>query len=121
MPEPRWGEVWDVDFGVPSGHERGATRPAVVVSADWFNKTRAELHLVIPFSSTIRQIGTHWKVEPPEGGLDSPSDAMCEHLRSVAADRFVERRGKLEPTTMEELMKRLKVLLLMGRKGANDP
>jgi mRNA interferase MazF len=115
---PRWGEVWDVDFGVPKGHQQGAHRPAVVVSSDWFNKTRAELHIVVPFSSTIRSVGTHLKVEPPEGGLDAVSDAMSEHIRSVSADRFTHKRGDLQPRTMEELMKRLKVLLLMGSKGA---
>ena len=118
MAEPKWGEVWDVDFGVPKGHEQGAQRPAVVVSSDWFNKTRAELHVVVPFSKTIRQIGTHLKVEPPEGGLDVTSDAMSEHIRSVSADRLVQKRGDLDRNTMEELMKRLKVLLLMGPKGA---
>jgi mRNA interferase MazF len=118
MPEQRWGEVWDVDFGIPKGHEQGAQRPAVVVSSDWFNKTRAELHVVVPFSKKIREIGTHLKIEPPEGGLDVTSDAMCEHIRSVSADRFANKRGDLEPTTMDELMKRLKVLLLIGPKGA---
>jgi mRNA interferase MazF len=118
VADPRWGEVWNVDFGVPKGHEQGAERPAVVVSSDWFNKTKAELHVVVPFSKTIRAIGTHFKVDPPEGGLDVPSDAMCEHIRSVSADRFASKRGALEGETMDELVKRLKVLLLMGQKGA---
>ena len=118
MAEPRWSEVWNVDFGVSKGHEQGAQRPAVVVSSDWFNKTRAELHVVVPFSKAIRQIGTHLKVEAPEGGLEVTSDAMSEHIRSVSADRFLQKRGNLDPKTMEELMKRLKVLLLMGPKGA---
>lgn len=118
MSYPRWGEVWDVDFGVPKGHEQGAQRPAVVISSDWFNKTKAELHVVVPLSSKIRSIGTHWKIDPPEGGLDIASDAMCEHVRSVSADRFTKKRGDLDRKTMEELIKRLKVLLLMGAKGA---
>lgn len=118
MTDPRWGEVWNVDFGVPKGHEQGAERPAVVISSDWFNKTKAELHVVVPFSKTIRKIGTHFQVDPPEGGLDVPSDAMCEHIRSVSADRFASKRGALDSRTMDELVKRLKVLLLMGPKGA---
>jgi mRNA-degrading endonuclease toxin of MazEF toxin-antitoxin module len=43
---------------------------------------------------------------------------MCEHIRSVSADRFVRKRGVLRDQTMDEVMKRLKVLLLLGRKGA---
>ena len=42
---------------------------------------------------------------------------MCEHIRSVSADRFINKRGVLEDETMDEVMKRLKVLLLLGRKG----
>ena len=118
MADARWGEVWNVDFGVPKGHEQGAERPAVVVSSDWFNKTKAELHVVVPLSSKIRAIGTHFRIDPPEGGLDVPSDAMCEHIRSVSADRFASKRGALDVKTMDELVKRLKVLLLMGSKGA---
>lgn len=118
MADPLWGEVWNVDFGVPKGHEQGAERPAVVVSSDWFNKTKAELHVVVPLSSKIRSIGTHFRIDPPEGGVDVPSDAMCEHIRSVSADRFASKRGALDVKTMDELIKRLKVLLLMGQKGA---
>lgn len=114
---PQWAQVWDVDFGTPKGHEQGSRRPALVVSSDWFNRTKAELHVVVPLSSRIRVMGTHLTIEPPEGGLDVPSDVMCEHIRAVSADRFITKRGELRDETMEELMKRLKVLLLLGRKG----
>jgi mRNA interferase MazF len=117
MP-PKWGEVWNVDFGNPIGHEQGAHRPAVIVSSDWFNGTKAELHVVVPVSKTIRaKIGTHLQVHPPDGGLDVPSDVMCEHIRAVSVDRFTKRRGVLSDQTMDEVMKRLKVLLMLGRKG----
>ena len=116
----RWGEVWDVDFGNPIGHEQGAHRPAVVVSSDWFNLTKAELHVVVPVSKTIRaNIGTHLTVHPPEGGLDVASDVMCEHIRAVSVERFTKCRGVLDEQTMDEVMKRLKVLLMLGRKGVS--
>lgn len=112
MSTPRWGEVWDVDFGNPIGHEQGLKRPAVVVSADWFNETRAELHFVVPISKTLRGIGTHYRIDSPAGGLEVDSEAMCEHLRSVAIERFVKKRGELERSQMDELAKRIKLLIL---------
>jgi mRNA interferase MazF len=113
MSAPHWAEVWDVDFGNPLGHEQGRQRPAVVVSADWFNDTRAELHFVVPISSTLRgNIGTHFRIDAPSGGLDVDSEAMCEHLRSVSAERFVQKRGVLEREQMDELTKRIKLLIL---------
>jgi mRNA interferase MazF len=114
VPPPRWGEVWTVDLGEPIGHEQGRQRPAVVVSSDWFNETRAELHVVLPLSTKLRQLGTHLLIDPPEGGLDEPSDVMCEHIRAVSRERLLARRGKLDEATMVEVLKRLKVLLLLG-------
>jgi mRNA interferase MazF len=116
---PRWGEIWEVDFGVPIGHEQGKRRPALVVSSDWFNRTRAELVVVCPLSTRLHEVGTHVRVDPPEGGLDTSSDVMIEHLRSVASERLVSDtpRGTLEAVTMEDVVKRLKVLMLLGRRG----
>lgn len=116
MPEPRWADVWDVDFGEPIGHEQGKLRPAVVVSSDWFNQTKANVHTVVPFTTTLREIATHYRVEPPEGGLERPSMALCEQIRTASVHRFANRRGRLDQTTMDEIVKRLKVLLLVGAK-----
>jgi mRNA interferase MazF len=116
VPGPRWSEVWDVDFGAPLGHEQGKRRPALVVSADWFNETRAELVIVAPLSSTIRPLGTHVRLDPPEGGVDAASDIMCEHIRSVSLDRLVVRRARVRERTMDEVLKRIKVLLLLGSR-----
>jgi mRNA interferase MazF len=113
---PKWSEVWDVDFGTPVGHEQAKQRPALVVSSDWFNETRAELHVVVPFSTSLRALGTHYQIDPPEGGLDAPSMALCEQVRAVSAERFATQRGKVEPQTMDEIMKRLKVLFFMGSR-----
>jgi mRNA interferase MazF len=113
MSAPRWSEVWDVDFGNPVGHEQGNQRPAVVVSADWFNATRAELHLVVPISKTLRgNIGTHYRINAPDGGLDVDSEAMSEHLRSVSEKRFIKKRGELDRSQMDEITKRIKLLIL---------
>lgn len=113
MSAPRWAEVWDVDFGNPVGHEQGKQRPAVVVGADWFNETRAELHFVVPISSTLRgNIGTHYRIDAPAGGLNVDSEAMCEHLRSVSTERFISKRGELERSQMDEITKRIKLLIL---------
>jgi mRNA interferase MazF len=117
VPSPRWGEIWNVDFGVPLGHEQGKSRPALVVSSDWFNDSRAELLVVLPLSTTIRDLGMHYRVDPPEGGIDRPSDIMCEHVRSVSLVRFGSKRGEVTKGTMEEVLKRLKVLLLLGARA----
>ena len=116
---PRWAEIWNVDFGVPIGHEQGKRRPALVVSSDWFNRTRAERVVLCPLSTTIRPIGTHVRIDPPEGGVDRPSDIMVEHVRSVALDRLTgpAPKGAVSDEVMDDVLKRLKVLVLLGRRS----
>jgi mRNA interferase MazF len=113
---PAWGDVWDLDLGSVAGHEQAGRRPALVVSSDWFNRTRAELVLVVPLSTRIRPIGTHVRIDPPEGGIESARVAMCEHVRSVSTVRLARRRGRVSDETMSEVVKRLKVLLLLGAR-----
>jgi mRNA interferase MazF len=118
LTAPRWSEVWEVDFGNPIGHEQAYKRPALVVSSDWFNDTKAGMHVVVPFSTTLRKLGTHYRIDPPEGGLDAPSMAMVEQIRTVSIERFSTKRGAIKAESMAEVSKRLKVLLLMGSRTA---
>ena len=69
VPKPVRGEVWDVDLNPVIGHEQGGMRPALVVSADGFNKTQAGLVIVVPITSKTKGIRTHVPIDPPEGGL----------------------------------------------------
>ncbi|MDQ3421847.1 MAG: type II toxin-antitoxin system PemK/MazF family toxin, partial [Actinomycetota bacterium] len=44
------GEIWLVDFGTPIGHEQGYRRPAMIVSADRMNTSKAGLVIVVPLT-----------------------------------------------------------------------
>ena len=55
VPKPVRGEVWDVDLNPVIGHEQGGKRPALVVSADGFNKTQAGLVIVVPITIKRRR------------------------------------------------------------------
>lgn len=88
MAPPRRGEVWVVDLSPTRGHEQAGRRPALVVSADAFNASRAGLVFVVPFTTRPRGIPTHVEVRPPAGGLQEPSWARCEDLRSVSVERL---------------------------------
>ena len=61
----------------------------MVVSADWFNQTRAELHVVAPVSSQIRRVGTHLRIDPPEpsDGDVYVSAAQVRRCELVSGDR----------------------------------
>ncbi|MPZ66481.1 MAG: type II toxin-antitoxin system PemK/MazF family toxin [Pseudonocardiaceae bacterium] len=91
--EPRRGEIWLVDFGTPIGHEQGYRRPAVVVSADRLNSSRAGLVIVVPVTRTRRNLPSHVEIEPAESGLRDVSYAKCEDIKSVSRERLVHRIG----------------------------
>jgi mRNA-degrading endonuclease toxin of MazEF toxin-antitoxin module len=44
-------------------------RPALVLSADAFNVSAAELVTVLPITSKARAVRTRVEIDPPEGGL----------------------------------------------------
>lgn len=97
MPEPRIGEVWDIDLNPQIGREQGGRRPALVISSNFYNHTPNGLFIVAPITGTDRNIRYHLRVEPPEGGLTKPSVIMCDQERSASVLRFRRRRGEMSP------------------------
>jgi mRNA interferase MazF len=108
---PLRGEVWTVDLSPTKGHEQDLIRPAVVVSADGFNRSAAGLVMVLPLTRTQRGIPFHVEVRPPEGGLRSTSYVLCDQVRTVSKERLGGRRGELAETTMNRIAERLRILL----------
>lgn len=111
MIDPARQEVWLIDLDPTQGREQAGTRPALVMSADIFNRGHAELVFVIPITSKAKNIRSHVPLSPPEGGLNLPSYIMCEAMRSVSKQRLIKRLGIISSTTMMEVEDRLKILL----------
>jgi mRNA interferase MazF len=108
---PRRGELWFVDFGDPIGHEQGYRRPAVVVSADRMNASRAGLVIVVPVTTTRRGLPSHIEIEPAGTGLKNTSYAKAEDIKSVSVERLVRRLGQARSDTMDRLGQVLTLLL----------
>jgi mRNA interferase MazF len=102
-PEPRVGEIWDVDFDPRVGREQGGIRPALVISNDYFNRVPNGLLIVAPVTGTDRHIRYHVRIAPPEGGLTKPSVIMCDQARSQSEQRFLRRRGVVTPETVKRV------------------
>jgi mRNA interferase MazF len=108
----RRGEVWLADLSPTHGHEQSGQRPVLVVSADLFNQSAAGLVIAVPFTTRKRGIPTHVEVRPPDGGLRDVSFAMCEQLRTLAADRLAARPfGTVSPGVLSAVEDRLRLLL----------
>ncbi|MCA1709158.1 MAG: type II toxin-antitoxin system PemK/MazF family toxin [Actinobacteria bacterium] len=96
MRTARQGEIWLVDFGIPVGHEQGSQRPALVISADGLNLGASGLVVVIPLTTTRRDLPLHVEVELGTNGLDEISYAKCEDIKSISIKRLVHRLGAVD-------------------------
>ena len=100
-----------VDFGTPIGHEQGYRRPAVVVSDDHLNLSRAGLVIVVPITTTRRALPSHIELEPGVSGLSATSYAKGEDLKSVSRLRLTRRLGGVGEDRLASLDQVIRLLL----------
>jgi mRNA interferase MazF len=105
------GEVWLVDFGEPVGHEQSGRRPAVVVSADPLNESRAGVVIVVPTTTTPRGLPSHVEIDPASSGLDELSYAKCEDVKSISDQRLIAQLGAVSDIVTFEIARVLRLLL----------
>jgi mRNA interferase MazF len=111
MAYPRRGEIWLADLRSTRGREQTGRRPVLVLSVDFFNAGPADLVVVLPLTSTLRDIPLHVKVRKGDGGTRSDSAILCEAIRSVSKERLISRWGVLSREVMAEVEDHLRILL----------
>ena len=111
MNDPRRGEVWRVSLNPTRGHEQAGVRPALVISVDAFNRSAADLVVVLPITSRAKGIRSHVSISPPEGGLTLQSFIKCEEPRTVSKERLGKNLGTVSATTLDEVATRVRWLL----------
>lgn len=107
----RRGEVWLIDFGEPVGSEQAGRRPGVVVSADRLNESSAGVIIVVPCTTTRRDLPSQIEIEPGASGLDETSYAKCEDVKSLSEQRLVARLGAAGDEVLFAIARTLQFLL----------
>lgn len=95
---PDRGDVWLAVLDPVAPGEQGDTRPVLVLSTGAFNRWAVGLVVVVPI--TTRQRGFSHHVPIAGGGLDRPSFAMPEYMRSIVQGRLRRRLGTAEPASV---------------------
>src|SRR4051812_6397513 len=103
LASPSQDELWIVDLNPAVGHEQGGVRPALVVSGDRFNRSRAGLVTIAPVTGTDRGLIAHVRVDPPEGGLVKTSFVMTDQVRTISRLRLGKRLGAISQATRAEV------------------
>jgi mRNA interferase MazF len=111
LATPQRGEIWLADLDPTRGREQAGRRPVAIVSVGAFNQSKADLVVVLPLTSTRRDIPWHVAIEPPDGGVKNPSALMCEAIRSISKGRLLRRWGAVSAVVREEIEDRLRILL----------
>ncbi len=94
MNNPLQGEIWLFHPDPTIGSEIGKKiRPCLIISSNNWNKIRSGLVIIIPLTSRNKDILTHVRIDPPEGGLNTVSYALCEQIRSISKERLKKRIG----------------------------
>jgi mRNA interferase MazF len=106
---PRQAKAWLLDFGDPVGREQSGRRPAVVVSPDLLNDSRAGI--VVPITTTYRGLPSHIEIDPINSGLDEISYAKCEDVKSVSEQRLIARLGAVDQQAIFQIGRALRFLL----------
>jgi len=109
---PLRGEVWLIDLNPVRGREQAGRRPALVLSADRFNRSRADRAVVVPITTRERRVPLHVRVDPPEAGLRRRSFILCEDIRSVSIERLHGAAlGRVTTQTIAAVADRVRILL----------
>lgn len=86
------GQIIRINFSPQSGHEQRGTRPALVVSNDFFNE-KTNMTIVCPITNTDNKFPLH---VPLDERTATTGVVLCEHIRSMD----IQARGY---TVIEEL------------------
>jgi mRNA interferase MazF len=101
--------VWLVDFGEPIRREQ--RRPAVVVSADPLNESRAGVLIVAPTTTAPRGLPSHVEIDQAGSALAEISYAKCEDVKSTSEQRLIAQLGAVSDVVTFEIARAVRFLL----------
>lgn len=99
-----YGDVVQVDLGMPYGSEQGGVRPAIVISNDKNNLHSPVVNVVLISSSGFKRnnksyLPIHVPISPKDvgvSGLDLESVIICEQPKSIDKSRIKYKRGHID-------------------------
>ncbi len=88
------GDIIWVNFSPQSGHEQSGSRPAVIVSNDFFN-SKTRLAIICPITNTDNNFPLHVRLDQR---TKTTGVILCEHVKCLdigsRAYKFIERAPK---------------------------
>ena len=97
------GELWWVDFGIPTGSAAGYRRPAIVIQSNELNATALNTVVVIPLTSNLRlaEYKPNVLLKNSATGLGKDSVAILPLITALDKGCFIERISQLPPRVVD--------------------
>lgn len=110
MREIKQRDIVLVDLDPVVGHEQNGKRPVVIVSGSDF--VFSKLVMVCPITSNIKHRAGYVILEKNKvNNLDSQSEILVSHIRTISLDRVVKRIGEITEEELQEVFGNLDLLL----------
>lgn len=113
------GEIRWVDLGEPRGSEPGYRRPAVVVQADPFNKSRISTVVVVVLTSNLELARAPGNVLLPRSATGLPKDSVANISQILTVDRLdldEDSVGNLSKPYLEDMDDGLRLVLALEER-----
>lgn len=111
--EIKRGRLYIIDFNPRVRTKPGKLRPAVVLQSDLVNEAGYPSTIVIPTTTRlVEKPGIlRLRIRKGEGGLVRESDLLLGQVIAVANESFRQEIGVLADNLMEEVEKRIRIIL----------
>ena len=111
--EIKRGTLYIIDFNQRVRTKPGKLRPAVVLQSDIINEAGYPSTIVIPTTTRLIQDPglLRLRIKKGQGGLERESDLLLGQLIAVVNESFREQIGDLPGELMEELERRVRIIL----------
>jgi mRNA interferase MazF len=110
---PVRGDVWRVEFDLVKGDEIRKSRPAIVISSDFFTPLKTKL--VVPLTSWQEKFtSSQWMVKiiaDRSNGLERDSAADALQLRCVSFERFSLKLGTVTAPVLDEITSAIAIVI----------
>jgi mRNA interferase MazF len=108
------GDVWWADFGLSVGSEPGFRRPVLILQSDYFNASRINTVICVPFTTNLLLADAPGNVftESKDTGLNRDSVAVVSHLTCIDKSRLIEKVASVNQAVLAEIESG--ILLVLG-------
>lgn len=91
----RQREIWYANLNPTKGSKQSGHRPVVIISGNMLNKY-LDIVIACPLTSKIKNYKGNVVLNPSDSnGLDSDSEILIFHVRSISKSRLVKKIGSI--------------------------